>query len=589
MMSIPVSTRLANLARRSCVRLLSTRQQQQNDERTCDYERFYSYPPEPGFVKNSPFENINIPNCTIDQYVWSNLREWENRVAAVCGITDRQYTYAEMRDHSAALAVRLQKMGYKPGDAIAVCIPNFPEFPIAALGALEAGLVVTTVNPIYTPEEICRQLMDADAKFIITTVDRFDAVKEACALTKTTMRIATIRHRATEILPEGAIDFAELINPHGVDFSALLRPNTTIEDIAFLPYSSGTTGLPKGVELTHRNITSNSEMLKAKTDGVPIVHETTKDFQDVLPCVLPFFHIYGLTVTLLSKLALGCKIVTLPRFHPDSFLNVMMKYKGSVLHLVPPIIIMLGHNDKVKPHHTESIRIVMSGAAPMGTPDAERFTARAPGAEFVQGYGLTETSPVVLMSCVGSKKYAAVGHPVPNTQAKVVDLSDPTRTGLGPNTVGELLIRGPQVMRGYHNRKEATDEMLLEDGWLRTGDLAYYDETDHFYITDRLKELIKVKGFQVPPAELEELLRDHPKVADAAVIGIPHALSGEVPRAFIVAKKGNEVTEKELQEYVAGKVASYKRLDGGVEFLEAIPKSATGKILRRELKQKYCS
>lgn len=179
--------------------------------------------------------------------------------------------------------------------------------------------------------------MDADAKFVVTTVDRYDAIKEACALTKTSIRIATMRLRATEVLPEGAIDFAELINPDGVDFSALNRPNTTIEDIAFLPYSSGTTGLPKGVQLTHRNITSNCEMLKATTDGIPIVHQTTPDYQEVLPCVLPFFHIYGLTVTLLSKMNLGCKLVTLPRFHPDSFLNAMAKYKGSVLHLVPPI------------------------------------------------------------------------------------------------------------------------------------------------------------------------------------------------------------------------------------------------------------
>uniref|UniRef100_A0A1B0D2R2 Uncharacterized protein n=1 Tax=Phlebotomus papatasi TaxID=29031 RepID=A0A1B0D2R2_PHLPP len=496
-------------------------------------------------------------------------RSIETKLHVVCGITDRQYTYAEMRDNCAALAVRLQKLGYKQGQTLAVCLPNLPEFPIAALGALEAGLVVTTVNPIYTPDEICRQLVDADAQFVVTTVDRFDALKEACALTKRSIRIATVRHKATEALPEGAIDFAELVNPHGVDFSALRRPNVSIEDIAFLPYSSGTTGLPKGVQLTHRNITSNCEMLKAKSGDVCIVEPTTDNFQDVLPCVLPFFHIYGLTVTLLSKLQFGCKIVTLPRFHPDSFLNVMAKHKGTVLHLVPPIIIILGHHDKLQSRHTESIRVVMSGAAPMGTPDAERFTARAPGVEF--------------------QELCSVGEPMPNTQAKVVDLSDPTRTGLGPNKVGELLVRGPQIMRGYHNRKEATEEMLLEDGWLRTGDMAYYDENNHFYITDRLKELIKVKGFQVPPAELEELLRDHPKVADAAVIGIPHPVNGEVPRAFVVAKNGTPVTEKELQEFVAGKVASYKRLDGGVEFTDAIPKSATGKILRRELKVKYCS
>ncbi|GAB0092995.1 4-coumarate--CoA ligase [Sergentomyia squamirostris] len=590
MMTIPVSARLANLVRRSGTRLLSTRQQKQSAELAgvCDYERFYSYPQEPGFVRNSPFDSINIPQCTIDQYVWNNVHEWENKVAAVCGITDRQYTYAEMRDNCAALAVRLQKMGLRQGQTVGICLPNLPEFPIAALGALEAGCVVTSVNPIYTPDEICRQLLDADAEFVVTTVDRFSAVQEACALAKKLIRIAAVRTDASQSLPAGAIDFFDLINPMGVDFSSLRVPNASIEDIVFLPYSSGTTGLPKGVELNHRNITSNCEMIQAKTGDKSIILPTTSDFQDIIPCVLPFFHIYGFTVTLISKLALGCKVVSLPRFHPDSFLRVMSAYKGTVLYLVPPIVIMLGHHDKVKPEHLSSIRVIMSGAAPIGAPDADRFTARAPGVEFIQGYGLTESSPVVLMSQLGQQNCATVGQPVPNTQAKVVDLSDPTMTGMGPNKVGELLVRGPQVMRGYHNRKEATDEMLMENGWMKTGDLAYYDEDNNFYITDRLKELIKVKGFQVPPAELEELLRDHPKVADAAVIGTPHPINGEVPRAFIVAKPGIAVTEKELQEYVAGKVASYKRLDGGVDFIESIPKSATGKILRRELKLKYC-
>lgn len=237
----------------------------------------------------------------------------------------------------------------------------------------------------------------------------------------------------------------------------------------------------------------------------------------------------------------------------------------------------------------ESIRSIMSGAAPLGAADAERFTARAPGVEFLQGYGLTESSPVVLMGARGSKKYEAVGHPTPTTQAKIVALDDPKNVALGPDQVGELLVRGPQIMKGYLNNKKATDEMIVEGGWLRTGDIGFYDADEgQFQITERLKELIKVKGFQVPPAELEAIIRAHPKVLDAAVVGTDHPTSGEVPRAFVVAKTGTEVSEAEIKEFVANKVAAYKRLEGGVTFLETIPKNASGKILRRELKKTYC-
>lgn len=213
---------------------------------------------------------------------------------------------------------------------------------------------------------------------------------------------------------------------------------------------------------------------------------------------------------------------------------------------------------------------------------------RAPQITFLQGYGLTETSPLALLNFRGSKQVASIGCPPPLTDAKVVSISDLTMKGLPANEQGELLIRGPQNMLGYLNNKEATDDMLV-DGWLRTGDLAYYNEDGFFYITDRLKELIKVKGFQVAPAELEEILRDHPSVSDAAVVGVNDAVQGEVPRAFIVKKKDTNVTEKELQDFVAGKVAVYKQIKGGVQFLDAIPKNTTGKILRRELKLKYCS
>jgi 4-coumarate--CoA ligase len=222
----------------------------------------------------------------------------------------------------------------------------------------------------------------------------------------------------------------------------------------------------------------------------------------------------------------------------------------------------------------------------LGKSDAEKFIEKAPNASFFQGYGLTEASPVVLMSPIGSKNIGSVGLPSPDTEAKIVRVNDPDFRGLGPNESGELLVRGPQVMLGYLNNEKSTKETLTEDGWLRTGDIAYYDENREFYITDRLKELIKVKGFQVPPAELEECLRTHPDIIDSAVIGIPDKVSGELPRAYVVSKNPN-LKESEVQAYVAEKVAEYKRLDGGVEFLQAIPKNATGKIMRKDLKEMF--
>lgn len=212
---------------------------------------------------------------------------------------------------------------------------------------------------------------------------------------------------------------------------------------------------------------------------------------------------------------------------------------------------------------------------------------RAPQCDFIQGYGLTETSPAVLMGFKKCKNYASAGIPVSGTEAKIVDINDATFKGLGPNENGEVLVRGPQIMKGYLNNQQATDETITADNWLRTGDLGHYDEEGYFYVTDRLKELIKVKGFQVPPAELEEILRDHPKVVDAAVIGIPHATHGELPHGYVVAKEGVQVTEKELQDYVAQKVSAFKHLDGGITFTKQIPKNATGKIMRRQLKDEY--
>jgi 4-coumarate--CoA ligase len=258
-----------------------------------------------------------------------------------------------------------------------------------------------------------------------------------------------------------------------------------------------------------------------------------------------------------------------------------------VLNIILFSVIFFNNYDKIGPQHTQSIRHCLCGAAPLGGSDIEKFLKIAPQINFISAYGLTEASPVTHGCYKGTKSIASVGSPVNNLESKIVTIGDAEFKGLGPNESGELLVRGPNVMIGYHNNEAATKDTLTPDGWLRTGDIGFYDDNHEFFITDRLKELIKVKGYQVAPAELEEVLRMHPEIADAAVIGIPNAATGELPRAYIVKTQNSNINEKIIKDYVAEKVAEYKRLEGGVEIVEQIPKNATGKILRRELKKRF--
>ncbi|KAJ6633242.1 4-coumarate--CoA ligase 1 [Pseudolycoriella hygida] len=548
----------------------------------------FRYSPEEGYVRTSSYNDVMLQNLTIDQYVWNDLNQFQDKCAIKCGETGRQYTYAQLRDHSLALAVRLQtQFGLKQGDVLAICLPNIPEFAIVALGTLEAGIIATTVNPIYTADEICKQLLDSGAKMIFGIPEIHSILQKAVAQTKKPIKIVTIKTSGNQTLPADAINFYELITNGNVDFSDLIKYDTSSNDTALLPYSSGTTGMSKGVMLTHENIVINCEQFHVPLPDTPLIPETTFDFQAVCPGVLPFFHIYGFTVCLMSKLKLRTKIISLPKFSPETFMKALVSEKGSILHLVPPIILFLGGHPSVTSKQLQNVQVVVSGAAPIGNLDAERLIQKSPQIEFLQGYGLTETSPALLMNVKGSTNFASCGGPVPQTEIKIVDINDPTFKGLGPNENGEVLARGPQIMKGYLNNKKATDETLLADNWMRTGDLGHYDEDGFFYVTDRLKELIKVKGFQVPPAELEEILRDHPKVVDAAVIGIPSTKHGELPHGYVVQKAGVQVTEKELQDYVAERVTAYKHLEGGITFVSQIPKNATGKILRRQLKEEY--
>jgi 4-coumarate--CoA ligase len=306
----------------------------------------------------------------------------------------------------------------------------------------------------------------------------------------------------------------------------------------------------------------------------------------VIPVFLPLFHIYGMVGIFLNFFAQGCNLIMVSNFVGSQFVKLLQSYHPTLLFAVPPIIVVILNNPRIRSDDLKSIRTIVSAAAPLGASAVEEFNNKCQEKiDLLQMYGMTETSPLTLMQTPrlnNGTKIGGSGFLIPNTEAKIISI-DGDSTGLEAYRSGELVVRGPQVMKGYHNNAKATREAMLGD-WLRTGDVCYYDKHQHFFITDRLKELIKVKGFQVAPAELEEILKSHAAIQDAAVVGIPHPVHGEVPKAFVVLRGDNNVRPDQVKQFVASKVANYKRLVGGVVVVGSIPRNSAGKILRNELK-----
>ncbi len=510
-------------------------------------------------IFRSPHPEVEIPNIPLTPFVLRRAKELADKPALIDGPTGRTLTYGQLAAAVERVAAGLAARGFGKGEVFAIYSPNLPEYAVAFHGVARIGGVVTTANPLMTAEELRRQLADSGARFLLTIPQLLERAKAAAEGTK-----------VEEIFvfgeAEGATPFAALLRAEGPAPEVEIDP---AEDLVALPYSSGTTGLPKGVMLTHRNLVANV----AQTDGIEEIRE-----EDVLIGILPFFHIYGMMVILNAGLYHGATVVTLPRFDLEGFLKTLQDYGVTRAHLVPPIILALAKHPIVD-RFSLKLRMVISGAAPLSEGVARACMERI-GAQVKQGYGLTETSPVTHVNPDDPAriKLGSVGPLVANTEARIVDPA--TGEDLGPNQHGEIWIRGPQVMKGYLNNPEATAATLVEGEWLRTGDIGYVDEDGYFYVVDRLKELIKYKGYQVPPAELEAVLLSHPAVADAAVIPSPDPEAGEVPKAFVVRK--GEVTAEELMAYVAERVAPYKKVRR-VEFVDQIPKSASGKILRRIL------
>jgi len=350
------------------------------------------------------------------------------------------------------------------------------------------------------------------------------------------------------------------------------------QDPCVMLFSSGTTGMPKGTLLTHYAEVANVLQQGCEEFGFGT------GYPDVFVAFLPYFHIYAVCIFGFFNLYYGYKTVVMERFDFESYLKIVEKYKATVLHLVPPVALMLAKHPSVDNYDLTSVRTIFIGAAPLTQQLSEEVAKRIKVHSFQQAYGLTETAPVATATPLKQYKHGSAGIIVPNTQFKVVDIE--SGKNLGVNEEGEFFIRGPQIMKGYFNNSKATADTIDADGWLRTGDIGHFDEDGFIFVSDRLKEMIKYKGYQVAPAELEGLLIGHPDIKDAAVIGIPDEAAGELPKAFIVKQPGAHVTEKDVVQFLSEHVATYKRLRGGVEFVPEIPKSPSGKILRRILRKR---
>jgi len=524
---------------------------------------------------------IHIPEITLHDEVFQRCRMYGDRKALVCGATGRSYTYRQVEPLSKNIASGLAKLGVRKGSVVAIILPNLPEYAFCFLGTIAAGGVATTINPAYTAAEISKQLINSEAIVIITVKGLEKTVDAAVRKAPNNVKHKIILGDDVE----GYIPLRKLMMDDGSAYPKDMKFDLK-EDLVAIPYSSGTTGLPKGVMLSHYNIMANQYQICQEEFNDPKMHRFHPTLYETTLCIIPMFHAYGLAIILILGLRCGQMIVSLPRFEPEVFLNAIQEYKVSVMPLVPPLIVFMAKSPLVKKYDLSGIKRVGSGAAPLSAEVSEEFLRRVKVSRLLQGYGMTEASPTISTTLPDKSVPGSSGVVLSATEVQIIDIS--TGKALGRGERGEIWVRGPQIMKGYYKDPKATAATIDKDGWLHTGDVGYFDNEDHLFVVDRIKELIKYKAFQVAPAELESLLLTYKGVTDAAVVGIPDEEAGEVPRAYIVRKEGFEkITAAEIQNYVKENVANFKQLRGGVEFVQAIPKNPSGKILRKDLVKNY--
>jgi long-chain acyl-CoA synthetase len=470
-------------------------------------------------------------------------------------LDEQTVSYRQLAEASERVAGLLTTHGVVRGDRVAVMLPNVPEFAFVYYGVLRVGGVVVPMNPLLKTREIAYYLSDSDARVIFAWPAAADEVATALAETAD----------ATMIVVEPD-SFASTLRDQDAVVPVVDR---AADDTAVVLYTSGTTGKPKGAELTHGNLISNVEV--TQSDLVQLTQG------DVVFGGLPLFHSFGQTVTLNASMAQGATLLLLPRFDPAGAAGLMATYDATVFAGVPTMYAaLLG---LAEPPELSHLRVCISGGAALPVEVLHRFEERF-GSEILEGYGLSETSPVASFNRPGQdRKAGSIGYPVTGVEMRVVDTSDiPVAAG----EVGEIAIRGHNVMKGYWNRPDATADVVDAEGWFRTGDMGRVDEDGFYFIVDRKKDLIIRGGFNIYPREIEEVLYEHPDVAEAAVVSIPHESYGEEVGAAVALRPGARVTEAELRDFVKAQVAAYK-YPRRVWFVDALPKGDTGKILKREI------
>ncbi len=519
----------------------------------------------------SEYADVDPVELPIHEAVLGRAVEFGDRPALIDGVDGKVVSYRELRFCVGKLAGALVDSGVRQGDVLALISPNTIAFPVVFYAATRAGATVTTVHPLSTAEELAKQLGDCGARWIVTVSPLLDQVRQAAE------QVGGVREVFVCDQGDGCRSVQDMIAFGGAEPDVAIDP---ARDLAALPYSSGTTGVPKGVMLTHRSIATNLAQLD---DMVP-----SRPGQVVL-AVLPFFHIYGLTALMNAPLRRGATVVVLPRFDVEQFLSAVEKYKVNGVYVAPPIVLALAKHPAATGYDLSSLEFVVCAAAPLDAGLAEACARRLGLPPIMQGYGMTELSPCATiwpLSAAHDAPPGSVGKLVPGTELRIVSLEGDGRD-LGVGEEGEIVLRGPQVMQGYLGRPEETAAMIDSAGWLRTGDIGHVDAQGWLYVVDRVKELIKYKGYQVAPAELEAVLLAHESIADAAVIGVRDADGEEIPKAYVVrrAGAGAALGAADVMEYVAGRVAPYKKVRR-VEFVESVPRAVSGKLLRRELRER---
>jgi long-chain acyl-CoA synthetase len=534
-------------------------------------------------------EHVEFPKASLAGLLEDAARDFPH--APALHFEGRTISYAQLHQQARGFSGVLAGLGVGRGTRVGLILPNCPQAVVALFGALRLGATVVQNNPLYTERELAHQLADAEVEVLVCldlTYDRVKALRPRTSIrevivTSVLDELPGLKRRLAPYTRKGKAASASIGKDEPVRrwrealASAPAAPELVQvdadRDLALLQYTGGTTGVSKGVMLSHANLRSNVEQVRAWfPDADP--------GREVMMAVLPFFHVYGLTVCLLLGLRLGAALVLLPRFDLDGVLAAVDKYRPTLFPGVPTMYVAINNAVEKGGHDLSSIKACLSGAAALPLEVAERFE-RFSGGRLVEGYGLSESSPVAIANPIyGKRKAGTIGMPIPDTLARVADPDDPSQT-MPVGEKGELALAGPQVMLGYWNRPDETAQ-VLRDGWLLTGDMAVMDEEGYFAIVDRKKELIIAGGYNIYPREVEEVLYEHPKVLEVCVAGVPDSYRGEIVKAFVVLRSGEQASVEEIREFAKARMAAYK-VPRSVEFRDELPKTLIGKVLRRAL------